>query len=135
MLDLDLSGVQESGVPQAGDYTVTCVHAELMETKSGTGEYIKVKLEADSGQIFFHNFNTKNDNKQAVDIGLGQLKKFLRVSGVKDPDKIKTVMKLVGLKVIATVKVEDKDDGYGPKAKITNFKPVTKQSGNPDPFA
>lgn len=134
MLDLDLSGVQESGVPQAGDYTVTCVDAELKETNAGTGEYIKIKLEAEKGQVFFHNFNTKNPNPKAVEIGLGQLKKFLRVSGAKDPDKIKSVMKLVGLRAVATVKIEDKDDGYGPKPKITNFKPVTKSSVA-DPFA
>jgi hypothetical protein len=130
----DLSSVSESGLPAAGDYTVTCVDSELKETKSGTGEMIKVKFEADSGQIFFHSFNVKNDNPKAVEIGMGQLKKFLRVGGAKDPNSLKSVNTLLGLKCVITVKIDEGKGEYGPQARITNFKPAAK--ANPaDPFA
>lgn len=134
MIDLNLTEVTESGVAAPGDYTVTCTEAEVRETKSGSGEYIKVKFETENSQVFFHNFNIKNANPKAQEIGLGQLKTFLRVGGKKDPNSLKDVMELVGLRCIIKVKVEDKQNEYGPQARITSFKPAAKKSPD-NPFA
>lgn len=118
---LDLTNVSESGV-QAGEYTVTCAGAEIKETKSGTGEYIKCVFETENGQKFFHNFNTKNSNAQAVAIGLGQLKTFMRVAGKANPNSLGGVGELLGLKCNVKVKVEEND--YGTQARITAFKAI-----------
>lgn len=134
MLNLNFEGVSESGVPAPGEYTVTCTEAVVNETKAGTGEYIKVKLETVDGPVFFHNFNIKNPNAKAVEIGMGQLKTFLRVAGKKDPNKLNGAEELIGLRCIVKVKVEDKGDEYGPQARITAFKPAAKKSAD-NPFA
>jgi predicted adenine nucleotide alpha hydrolase (AANH) superfamily ATPase len=133
MINLDLSDVTESGVASPGDYLVTCQSAEVKQTNSGTGEYIKVMFEAENGQKFFHMFNMKNENKKAVEIGLGQLKTFVRVSGKKDPNKLSDVAELVGLRCLVKVKVVDKGDEYGPQARISTFKAAPKKSAD-NPF-
>lgn len=123
----DLSNASETGV-QDGDYVVTCTEAEVKQTKSGSGEYIKAKFEAETGETFFHMFNVKNENKKAVDIGLGQLKKFLRVAGKSDLSKA-SVDDLVNLRV--TIRVKNEDSDYGVQARIKDFKPAPKRDASP----
>ncbi len=126
----DLTNVSESTV-EPGEYTVSVAEAEVRQTKAGTGEYIKVKLETEKGQAFFHNFNVKNPNEQAVKIGMAQLKTFMRVSGKKDPNSLKSVDELLGLRCQVKVKLEESD--FGTQARITSFKPAAK-AAETNPF-
>jgi hypothetical protein len=116
---LDLTNVSESTF-EAGEYTVTCSAAEVKETKAGTGEYIKCTFETDKGQRIYHNFNIKNSNEKAVQIGLAQLKTFMRVAGKANPNTLGGVGELLGLKCVARVKIVDND--FGSQPNITTFK-------------
>ena len=123
----DLTQVKENsfGVIPEGLYSVVSEEAKVKSTKSGTGEYINVKFRVAEGEhegkFLYTMFNTKNDNPKAVEIGLGQLKTFLKVANAKDPNQLKDVADLVGYKAIAVVKI--KNDSYGEGNVISYFKP------------
>jgi hypothetical protein len=125
---IDLSNVKlESDVVPAGEYLVTLTEAQVKETKSGTGEYISAKLRINAGEhegrFIFTTFNIKNDNAQAVQIGLQQLKGFMKAAGFTD-FVVKSVTDLEG--ATATAVVKNKTDDYGEKAVVSYFKPATK---------
>lgn len=128
MLGIDLSDVVEGGVLAAGEYVVTCTDAEVRETKLGTGEYIKCVFETEDGAKIFHMFNIKNENAKAVEIGMGQLKTFLRVAGKKDPNKVEAAGELLGLRCQVKTKVREAQGEYGPQAVITSFKAAPEKS-------
>lgn len=134
---LNMSGVKESGfmpLPE-GTYPVVVDDASVKDTKSGNGgQYIAVKLriindEQWEGKFIFTQFNIKNPNPKAVEIGLGQLKSFLRIAGHKDPNVLEDVLDIVGYKANAVVKI-DADKNY-----VSYFKPYevkeTKSSDLP----
>jgi hypothetical protein len=128
MLGIDLTDVTEGGVLAAGDYVVTCTDAEVRETKNGSGEYIKCVFENEDGAKIFHMFNTKNDNPKAVEIGMGQLKTFLRVANKQDPNKLERASELIGLRCQVKTKVREASGEYGPQAVITSFKAAPEKS-------
>ena len=131
---LDLSQVEETGggfdlLPQ-GKYLVQVAEAEVKETKAGTGEYINVQFEVlqpaeYEGRKLWELFNIKNPSARAVEIGLGQLKHFLRVAGHPDPAKLGSVDDLVGLKALARVKVKS-DATYGESNVVSAFDEAEK---------
>ncbi len=128
---IDLSSVKDQSfepIPQ-GEYTLVCVNAEINENKKGTGEYIKCEFEVDGGEQngrkVFHMFNIKNENVKAVEIGLGQLKTFLKMAG-KNDSGINDVNELIGLKSNAVLKIR-KSDEYGDQSVISYFKPLKVQ--------
>jgi hypothetical protein len=129
---VDLTDVKETtNILEPGEYSVSCVDAKRQLTKSGTGEYIKAQFKTEAGFIIFHNFNIKNDNKQAQDIGLGQLKSFVNAAGgnlkLTSPDE------LCGLQ--CKVKVKTKSDDYGDRTVITTFKkPAVTEKSEQLPF-
>lgn len=126
MLNLDLSKVEvqsnDFNLLPEGKYVLTLNEAELKDTKSGTGQYISTQFRVKSGdykgRCVFFNFNIKNDNVKAVEIGLSQLKKMLVLSG-RSVDKLTDVAQIVGCEVGAFVKV--KTDSYGSKNDISYF--------------
>lgn len=78
-----------------GWYTAIITEAELKPTKSGTGEYIKVRYDitgpSGQGRVVFGNFNIKNQNPKAEEIGrqqLGDLMRALGLSAVHDTDQL-----------------------------------------------
>lgn len=126
---LDLTSVSESTI-DAGEYVITVESAEVKETKAGDGEYIKCVFETEKGQKIFHNFNIKNKNEKATQIGLSQLKTFMRVAGKADPNTLGGVGELLGLKCKAKVKIEENDFGVQPR--ITTFKAIATTVTNDD---
>lgn len=129
MFNLDLTDVKESEgfkpLP-AGTYTVQVDEAEIKETKSGTGSYINVKFAVEgTKQKLFHMFNIKNDNPKAVEIGLQQLKSFVKCAGWTD-FKLNDVGMLIGCKADAVVKL--RTDEFGEKSVISYFKPLSDKS-------
>lgn len=123
---VDLSNVKDE-VRTIPDSTqnVVCESAEVKENKQGTGEYIKCVLSITDGQFknfkIFHMFNIKNQNVKAVEIGLSQLKGFMKCSGVAT-DKLSDVNQLIGLKCQAVLKVR-KSDMYDDQTVVSYFKP------------
>jgi hypothetical protein len=125
---LDLSNVvTESDVIPAGSYFVTLTEATIKETKNGKGEYINAKFRINEGdhegRNLFMMFNIKNENEQAVKIGLQQLKGFMQAAGFST-FVVKSVADLEGAAAMAVVK--NKTDDYGEKAVISYFKPASK---------
>lgn len=124
---LDLTNEKEQTFEpvKPGSYLMQVDDAEVKETKSGTGEYVSVKFlirEGEyEGRTIYHMFNIKNDNPKAVEIGLGQLKTFMKCSGQSN-FVLKSVTDLIGLSAVGVVK--NRTDEYGEKAVISYFKPA-----------
>lgn len=79
----------------AGWYTAIITEAELKDTKSGTGQYIKVRYDitgpSSQGRVVFSNINIKNPNAKAEEIGrtdLGNIMRALGLSSVSDTDQL-----------------------------------------------
>jgi hypothetical protein len=126
---LDLSNVKEDmnfEILPVGSYVVTCENAELKENKAGDGSYISCTFKIIEGNYegrkVFHHFNIKNKSVKCVEIGLGQLKTFLRLSG-KDPNSLDGPHYLEGCVAVAVVKHQAAKDGYDAKAVVSYFKP------------
>jgi Protein of unknown function (DUF669) len=123
---IDLSKATVSGpvtIPE-GKYNCVVLEAAMKDTKTGTGQYISTTLKVVdgeyAGQKIFHNFNVKNDNPKAVEIGLGQLKSLLTEAGAANPNALESVDQLCGLKIGVKTKLKE-DQGYGPKAEVSWF--------------
>lgn len=135
-LGLDLTNVTETGGPvPTGTYAVVIDKAEVSATKAGNGEMIKVQMkildgQPQAGRVIFDQFNIKNPNPQAVQIGLGQLKGMLKAFGFPNPNKLESTTELLGLKGQVSVKVEE-DPGYAPAARVKAYKPLTNAAPAP----
>lgn len=127
---IDLSGVVEAGTIPDGTYAVIVEKAEVKDTATG-GEMIKLQLKVKegpaTGRTIFDNFNIKNANAQAVQIGLSQLKAMMKAFGHANPNKLDSTKELVGLKGSVTVKTIDEGGSYGPQTKVRAYKPLAGQ--------
>lgn len=138
MLGLDLSNVTENGgtIP-AGRYLCVVEKAEVKPTRTAGGEYIWVQYKIIdgpyNGRAIFEQFNIRNANAQAVQIGLGQLKAFLKASGFKNPNRLESATELLGLKVVVSTKVET-DATYGENTRVKGYGPVNGTATAPGPM-
>ena len=78
-----------------GNYDATITSAELMPTKDGTGQYIKLRLDitgpSHQGRVVFSNINIRNASAKAEEIGRQQLGELMRAIGlarVQDTDQL-----------------------------------------------
>jgi len=114
----------------AGDYHLVVSESELKDTKSGTGQYIWLKMSVvgptHQGRILFANLNIRNPNPKAEDIGRQQLGSVLRAIGVAS---LTDTDQLIGGNMTCKVTVKN-DPTYGPGNEIKGFKAV---SGSPMP--
>jgi hypothetical protein len=135
MLNLDLTNATEQGTPiPDGTYACRVQKAEVVVTKAG-GQMIKVELRIQEGQpqggrVIFDQFNIKNANPQAVQIGLGQLKGLLKAGGHANPNMLKSCEEIVGLKVFVRTKTEQ-DEGYGPQVRVKGYAPLAGAATSP----
>ena len=106
----------------AGDYTVRVAEATLQQTKAGTGQYIKLRLDviapSHQGRVLFTNLNIQNANPKAEEIGrqqLGSIMRAINLPSIQDTDQ------LVGgvMNVKVTIK---QDEQYGPSNEVKTFK-------------
>lgn len=116
----------------AGDYQVTITDASLNDTKSGTGQYIKLKMAitgpTHQGRVLFANLNIRNQSAKAEEIGLQQLGELMRAAGLT---KVEDTDELVGASVVVKVsKVQDADygDDEGFKNEVKAFKSASGSS-------
>ena len=107
----------------AGDYNVTIQDAEIKQTKSGTGQYINLKLHVDgpthTGRLLFGVLNIKNDSSQAEQIGRGQLGSILRalqIESLEDTDQ------LIGGPLTVKVVVKPASGQYKEGNEIKSYK-------------
>lgn len=129
-MSFDISNVKANNfetIPD-GKYTAACTDAMLKDTKNGTGEYIQCTFTVQGGEHegrkVFMNFNTKNANEKAIEIGQQQLKSFLENSTYSGDYKFGSVNEvppaLCGLVVGIKTKTK-RDEQYGDKAEIRYF--------------
>jgi hypothetical protein len=79
----------------AGWYTAIITEAEVKDTKSGNGSYIKCRYDitgpSGQGRVVFSNFNIKNLSTKAEEIGrqqLGEMMRALGLASVSDTDEL-----------------------------------------------
>ena len=99
-----------------GDYALQVVSAEIKTTKGGRAIVCKFEI-MDKKRFVFNYFNFENSSEQAVKIGLSQLKSFIQCAGKRLEDMGNDVTKLIGLMVIARLKID------GEYNRISYFKP------------
>jgi hypothetical protein len=110
----------------AGKYQAKIAEASVGLTKSGTGEYIKVRWDilgpAHQGRVVFQNLNIRNQSSAAEEIGRRQLGEIMRAIGlasVQDTDQ------LVGGEAEIKVTVKQSDE-YGPRNEVSATMPLAK---------
>lgn len=96
-------GGDYSPIP-AGDYDARIADAQICDTKSGTGQYIKLRLDivapSHEGRVLWANLNIKNASQKAEEIGrqqLGQVMRAINLPAIKDTDQL--IGGTVGIKV------------------------------------
>lgn len=108
----------------AGEYQVNIANAELCNTKAGTGQYIKLRLDVigptHSGRVLFSNINIRNPNPKAEEIGRQQLGSIMRAIGVPS---LTDTDQLIGGKM--SVKVTVKSDEYGEGNEVKAYKALS----------
>lgn len=117
----------------AGNYMLRAVEMEMRATKSGTGHYLNVGFEivagAHEGRRFYQNFNLVNQNQQAVDIALRDVKDWLQACAQPNNGQLtmQRINALEGLVFSANVKIKkDKSGQYDPSNEIGRFLPPEK---------
>lgn len=109
----------------AGDYNVTIQDAEIKQTKSGTGQYINLKLHVDgpthNGRLLFAMLNIKNESSVAEQIGRGQLGSILRALSI---DFLEDTDQLLGGPLCVKVAVKAASGQYAAGNDIKAYKAV-----------
>ena len=133
----ELQPSQSYDLLPSGWYTAIITEAELKATKAGTGEYIKVRYDitgpSGQGRVVFGNFNIKNPNPKAEEIGrqqLGDLMRALGLSAVHDTDQ------LINGHLSIKVDIRPASGEYGAQNEVKGWKSNTAslppQPGKPD---
>lgn len=119
-----------SAIP-AGDYAVVIDAAEIKATKTGTGQYIKLKLKVtgptNAGRVLFSNVNILNQSPEAERIGRQELRKIMEATGVlelSDSDQ------LIGGHMIVKVTVKTSEQ-YGAENEVKGYRSI---GGAPSPM-
>lgn len=126
---LDLSQVKTNETLTPGSYAALVTGIEKKSTKNGTGEYYQVEFtittQGATGRKIWDNFNTKNDNQQAVNIGLAKLKSLAISTGISESQLTKFDPTMLSNKEVKITTVIKKDDTYGDKAEIKKYASLT----------
>lgn len=124
------SGLDDYSVIPAGDYIVMIIDSEFRETKTQTGQYLRLKHKVISGEfkgrILWNNLNLDNPNPVAVEIAnktLNTICKACGKIGVEDSEE------LHGIPMIAKVTV-DKATSVNPESNRIKF--YDEYTGGPD---
>lgn len=113
-----------------GWYDATIEKAELKDTKSGTGQYIKLQLGLDNGRVVFANLNIKNPNDTAQRIGLSQLKKVMaaaRLTQVQNTDQF------VGVRLEIKVAIRPAKGEYSAQNEVKDYRAISGAMSSPTP--
>jgi hypothetical protein len=108
----------------AGNYNVRVVKADLTDTKDGTGQYIKLRLDvvgpSHQGRVLWANLNIRNKSAKAEEIGRSQMGDLMRACGLA---KVSDTDQFIGNEVSVKVEVKN-DDTYGPGNEVKAFRSV-----------
>lgn len=97
----------------AGWYTASITGAEVRQTKSGTGSYLRLEFTVSgpsgAGRKVWSNYNTRNENPKAETIGREQLAELCRAVG---KPRLRDTDELLGANLSVKVKVREAANGY-----------------------
>lgn len=107
-----------------GWYTAVITDADLKETRSGTGHFIKTawKIEGpkSAGRLIWQNLNIRNDSPKAEEIGRRQLGEIARAIGLA---KVSETDQLIGGR--AEIKITTREDEkYGSSNEIKGVRAI-----------
>lgn len=110
-----------------GKYQVVVEKAEVRDTKAGTGRYVWLEMNVVNDPKFnnrkvWANINIVNPNTQCVQIGLSQLSALTDAAGIQ---KLEDSSQLVGVNVIAHVKVKDNQNNVRTFSAVQQGQPGT----------
>lgn len=123
------------------NYQLICNEMEMKDTRAGTGSYLAcgytVQGPSHEGRRVWHNFNLVNQNAQAVEIALREIKTWLEACGLPSGGELTMdrIKQLEGKKFWAKVGIEkDKSGQYPDKNRISRFLPAPgSTNGAPPP--
>lgn len=139
IINANLSNVKASGnfepLPP-GEYQVKIIDSDVITTKTGK-PMLKIEMAVEDngaagfsahliGRKIWEQFVLENEVAQS------RLKGLASAAGHPHPDMIRDSEELHGLRLSLRVKIEN-DEQYGPRNKITTFKPALFQSAAPAP--
>lgn len=138
-LNFDATGVSIKSVFDplpAGEYACIITDSELKHTKDGSGQYLEVKLEVQSGEFtgrtLFDRLNLINSNKTAVEIAQRQLAQVCNAVGIL---QVADSQQLHYKPLIAVVKVRPASGNYDAANDIKGYKPAVAGASMASPFA
>lgn len=110
----------------AGTYAVEVTESDVVATKSGSGEMVKLTHKVVEGpyegRLIWTNINYMNQNPTAQRIGQQQLAELQLACGLTQP--LEETEELHGHVVMAVLKiVADKSGQYGPKNEVARYMP------------
>jgi hypothetical protein len=137
--DLNDVNEQEFDLIPAGKYPVQCVLVEHGSSKAG-GMMIKAKFEVVGGdhanRKIFENYNVQSTSTVAVNIALGQIKKWLAACNI-DPNQrltLNLLRQLEGREFLASIIIQaDKTGAYRDQNRINKYEAITGANVQPAP--
>ena len=124
-INFDASGIdttsQFDAIP-AGDYEAMVTDSIMKSTKDGTGQYLELTIEIQSGQFqgrrLWDRLNLANRNPKAVEIAQKQLAQLCHATGVL---QVQDSQQLHNRPIVAKVAVRN-DPERGPSNEIKGYK-------------
>lgn len=118
-----------------GNYIAEIKNAELKTTSSGTGEYIKMRLDitgpTQAGRVVFTNLNIRNANQVAQNIARQQIHTIISSNGINE---LEDTDQLIGCVVGIVVKIREARDGYEAQNEVKAFKAAGEPRQAPETF-
>ena len=109
-----------------GWYAVKIANAELNATKSGTGQYIKMRFDVTGpthqGRVIFGNLNIRNANPKAEEIGLKQLNELMSACGLSE---VQDTDQLLGYDIQVKVSIRPAEGQYEAQNEVKGFKSMS----------
>ena len=119
-----------------GWYATKITNSELKDTKSGTGQYIKLEFtvtsESFSGRKVWGMLNIRNDNEKAEEIGRKQLNSLMAALGM---ESLGDTDELVGGDVSIKLKIKEATEKYDASNDVKAYRAMDVIKGGSAPKA
>ena len=108
-----------------GWYAAEIDNAEVLDTKAGTGKYLKLELvildEAHNGRRVFTKIHLSNPSQKAVEIGQRELAALAMACGVP---ALRDSAELLQKQILVKVKIKT-EEGREPDNVVVGYRPLT----------
>ena len=104
-----------------GWYDASIVSAELVVTKAGDGQYLKVRFQLENKRNVFSNITTRNPSPQAESIGRQQIGDIMRSAGIP---RLREPNDLLGASMQIKLDIQPASDRYEASNVVRGYKPL-----------